>query len=114
VRATKELCRFDLAYFHIIEDRTPDKPRPSESLIAPAMRAPFRGSFILNGGYDATTGAQAVRDGDSDLIAYARWFLANPDLVTRFRLGASLNRPDPATLYSAGAAGYTDYPTLDS
>lgn len=114
VRATAELGRFDLAYLHIIENRTRDKSAPSDSQIAPAMRAHFRGPFILNGGYDAMTGARAVRDGESDLIAYARWFLANPDLVTRFRLGASLNRPDPATFYSAGAAGYTDYPVLDS
>jgi N-ethylmaleimide reductase len=39
-------------------------------------------------------------------------FLANPDLVERFRIGAPLNAPDYSSLYSGGAQGYTDYPTL--
>jgi 2,4-dienoyl-CoA reductase-like NADH-dependent reductase (Old Yellow Enzyme family) len=39
-------------------------------------------------------------------------FLANPDLVERYRTGAPLNAPDFATFYSAGPKGYTDYPAL--
>ncbi|GAA2764537.1 hypothetical protein GCM10010103_35780 [Streptomyces paradoxus] len=48
------------------------------------------------------------------LIALGRPFLANPDLVTRLRLGAPLNEPrDRYFMYVGGAAGYTDYPALD-
>ena len=43
-----------------------------------------------------------------------RPFLANPDLAERWRTGAALNEPDPATFYGGGAEGYTDYPTLTS
>ncbi|MER8162924.1 hypothetical protein [Streptomyces sp. NPDC094472] len=32
------------------------------------------------------------------------------DLVERVRSGGPLNTPDPATFYSGGATGYTDYP----
>jgi N-ethylmaleimide reductase len=39
-------------------------------------------------------------------------FLANPDLPERIKIGAALNQPNPATFYTAGAAGYTDYPAL--
>lgn len=35
-------------------------------------------------------------------------------MVWKIKLGAALNHPDPATFYSQGAAGYTDYPTLSS
>ncbi|MFC9685381.1 alkene reductase, partial [Streptomyces sp. NPDC056948] len=42
-------------------------------------------------------------------------FLANPDLVTRLRLGAPLNEMrDRYFMYVGGAAGYTDYPALDT
>jgi N-ethylmaleimide reductase len=47
-----------------------------------------------------------------DAVAFGSSFLANPDLPERIKLGAALNQPDPATFYSQGAAGYTDYPTL--
>jgi N-ethylmaleimide reductase len=39
-------------------------------------------------------------------------YLANPDLVARFRADAELNRPDPSQFYGRGPEGYTDYPTL--
>ena len=44
-------------------------------------------------------------------MAYGVPFIANPDLVERFREGAPLAKADPATFYSAGEKGYTDYPT---
>lgn len=53
-----------------------------------------------------------VAAGLADAEVVARWALANPDFVARFRRGAPLNAPDPATFYSGGAVGYTDYPTL--
>jgi N-ethylmaleimide reductase len=28
------------------------------------------------------------------------------------KAGAALNKPDPATFYTPGAKGYTDYPAL--
>ena len=78
------------------------------------MRAAFKGPLILNGGYDGQTGASALGRGEADLIAYARLFLANPDLVERFRRGAVLNKPDSTTYYTDDAKGYTDYPPLES
>ncbi|MDI3405137.1 alkene reductase [Streptomyces cavernicola] len=48
----------------------------------------------------------------ADLIAFGRGFLANPDLVARFRTGAPLNEINPEGLYGGGDEGYTDYPAL--
>jgi N-ethylmaleimide reductase len=113
-RAAKELNRFGLSYLHVVEYLSQDPlPTPQER-VAPQMRAAFGGPFILNGGYDARTGAAALKAGEADLLAYGRLFLANPDLVERFRTGAALNEPDTHTFYSSGSKGYTDYPTLPS
>ncbi len=49
---------------------------------------------------------------DDDAVVFARLFVADPDLVDRFSSGAPLNTLDPGTLYTPGAAGYTDYPGL--
>ena len=49
----------------------------------------------------------------ADAIAYGTAFLANPDLVERFRQDAPLNEADPSSFYTAGPEGYTDYPTLE-
>ena len=53
---------------------------------------------------------RALSEGQADLIAFARSFLANPDLVQRMRANAPLTAPDMATFYTPGPRGYTDYP----
>ncbi|MEU4465842.1 alkene reductase [Streptomyces sp. NPDC024017] len=57
--------------------------------------------------------SEALLAAGADLIALGRPFLANPDLVTRLRLGAPLNEVrDRYFMYVGGATGYTDYPAL--
>ena len=43
-----------------------------------------------------------------------RLYIANPDLVNRWRHDAEVNEPDPDTYYGGGAEGYTDSPALAS
>jgi N-ethylmaleimide reductase len=112
--AAKELNRFGLAYLHVVEYLPQEPQTTPQERAAPQMRAAFGGTFILNGGYDARTGAAALKAGEADMLAYGRLFLANPDLVERFRTGAALNEPDTHTFYTSGPKGYTDYPTLPS
>jgi 2,4-dienoyl-CoA reductase-like NADH-dependent reductase (Old Yellow Enzyme family) len=52
----------------------------------------------------------AVAEGHYDLVAFGRWFLANPDLPERLKKGLPLNVYERCTFYGAGTAGYTDYP----
>jgi len=49
--------------------------------------------------------------GKADVIAFGRPILANPDVIERWQTHAALNPPDPATFYTPGPKGYTDYPT---
>ena len=68
--------------------------------------------FITNTGYDKAKGNAVLADGKADLVAYGVPYIANPDLVERFRADASLNTPKPALFYGVGAEGYTDYPFM--
>jgi 2,4-dienoyl-CoA reductase-like NADH-dependent reductase (Old Yellow Enzyme family) len=57
-------------------------------------------------------GTTAVKHGVADLVTYGMSFLANPDLLAKYRSNARLNSPNPATIYAHGALGYTDYPFM--
>ncbi len=63
-------------------------------------------------GYTLETAEEEISSGRADLVSFGTQFLANPDLPERFATGAALNAPNPATFYSGGALGYTDYPAL--
>ena len=78
--------------------------------IAPRIRAAFCGPLVLNSDYRGDTAQAALDDGRSDAITFGRTFLANPDLPARIAKGLPLGQDDPATWYSQGARGYTDYP----
>jgi N-ethylmaleimide reductase len=104
--AASVLRPFGLAYLHVIETR-------GEAFDWRALRSAFGGPYVANGGYDHESAAAAIIAGDADLVSFGAPFIANPDLVNRFRAGAQLNAADRATYYTGGALGYTDYPTLD-
>lgn len=80
--------------------------------IGPQLRQAFGGVYIANEKMTLENGAQLLADGEADAVSYGQLFIANPDLVERFRNGAALNQPDPHTYYHSSADGYTDYPTL--
>jgi N-ethylmaleimide reductase len=65
---------------------------------------------LSTGGYDAKNCFEEVETGDLDAITFARWFIANPDLVEKIRLGLQLTERVVETTYTDGAEGYTDYP----
>ena len=113
VRCAEELSRIGIGYIHLIE---PVGGRlgitEPDALIASLIRAKFDGTLILNGGYDAASGNDAIEQGAADLISFGAPFLANPDLPERFRKNASLNSADSSTYYTGEEKGYTDYPVM--
>ena len=106
-----ELNARGLAYVHLV-DHSPMGAPPVPDSIKAAIRAVFKGALILSGGYDAARAESDLAAGKCDLIAVGRAFLANPDLVARWKSGAAENAPDFSTFYTPGAKGYTDYPAL--
>ena len=109
----KELDRFGLAYLHIIEPRVRGNVVVAEgqyAIAAARLRKIFKGIIIAAGGFEPGTAEEVVEKGDADLVAFGRYFLANPDLPKRIRLGLPLNAYDHNTFYTFDAQGYTDYP----
>jgi len=109
----KQLNRFDLAYLHIIEPRIKGNVLVAEGqghIASARLRKIFTGKIIAAGGFEPDTAEAAVRDGDADLVAFGRYFVSNPDLPERIRLGLPLNAYDRDTFYTFDARGYTDYP----
>lgn len=110
-RAVERLATLDLAFIHVIEGETGGDRAPQPFDYA-AMRAPFKGTWIVNNGYDRTMAIDAVASGKADLVAFGRPFISNPDLPRRLRENAPLNALDGDTLYGGDAKGYIDYPAL--
>jgi len=103
----EQLDRLGVTYLHVV-DPVVDKSKR----LSPALRQKFRRTYIVNGGFDATSAAEVIDSGAADLVAFGVPFLANPDLPQRYRIGAALNAPDPATFYAGEEKGYLDYPVL--
>lgn len=104
------LASTGIQYVHLVDHSAMGAPPVPEELKR-ALRRVWPRTFILAGGFDRATAEVALNEGRGDLIAFARQFLANPDLVTRLERGLPLNAPDFATFYTPGPKGYTDYPT---
>lgn len=107
----ERLNTLGLVYVHLV-DHSPMGAPPVPDSIKQTFRTKFKRTLILSGGYDATRAESDLAAGRADLIAVGRPFLANPDLVTRWRTGAAVNAPNFDTFYTPGPQGYIDYPTL--
>ncbi|KAK9756959.1 hypothetical protein RND81_01G132400 [Saponaria officinalis] len=112
----KSLNNYKILYCHAVEPRMVtigEKKETRHSLLP--MRKAFNGTFIVAGGYDRQDGNRAVSDGYTDLVAYGRLFLANPDLPRRFERNAPLNKYNRETFYILDpVVGYTDYPFYET
>ena len=106
------LNEIGIVYLHLVDHEGLGTPAVPES-IKKMLRDEFNGTFILSGNYDARRADQDIADGKGDLVAFGRPFIANPDLVERFREGAELAIPDQSTFYTPGPEGYLTYPMLE-
>ncbi|MDN6315570.1 MAG: alkene reductase [Halomonas sp.] len=108
----EEFSRRGLAYLHINEPNWAGGDITLNDDFRRGLRERFNGSLMFCGFYDAERAERIIGAGIADAVAIGRPYIANPDLVERFRVGAELNEPDHATFYGGGAEGYTDYPFL--
>lgn len=102
---------YDLAYLHIM--RGDFRGEQLADVVSPATEI-YKGQLMVNMGYTPDEAAEALADHVADLVSFGSAFIANPDLPERVRTHAPLNTPDPATFYSQGPEGYTDYPSLSA
>jgi N-ethylmaleimide reductase len=109
----RELGRLGLAYVHVVEPRVNGNTAIGEGLppvAAGQMKKAFRGNIIAAGGFEPDTAETLLDQGDADLVAFGRHFIANPDLPLRIKRRLPLNPYDRSTFYGGTAHGYTDYP----
>ena len=106
-----ELNQFNLAYLHVIEG---DVGGMAQAFDFVALRKLFKNAYMANLGYDKVRGNAAIASGHADVIAYGVPFIANPDLVERYKINAPLNEANPALFYGGDEKGYTDYPFLNA
>jgi len=97
----KSINSMSLAYLHVI--------RMKAGVDNIALAAEFDGPVILNDSYDLERGNKVLAEGKADAISFGRPYVANADLVKRFREGIELAKPDYNTLYTPGPKGYVDY-----
>jgi len=110
------LNEIPLAYLHVIEPLPGHPSFTSQEEVPPVageLRSIYKGTLMINGGYGKQSGEKALSDGLADLVAFGVPFLANPDLVARYRSNAPLNPPDEETFYGGDEKGYNDYPYLE-
>lgn len=93
-----------LGYCHVMR-----APVPEIDAFA-LVKAEFSGRIIVNDSIALEEANQLIHQGDADAVSFARHYIANPDLVARLKHGLPLAKFDRKTLYTPGAAGYTDYP----
>ncbi|MFT6866003.1 MAG: N-ethylmaleimide reductase [Cyclobacteriaceae bacterium] len=106
----EKLNTYDLAYLHLSEPFNDVSDIPyAETHIAKRYRPIYKGTLMINAGFDQEKGNQVLADGDADLVAFGKPFISNPDLVARFAQGVSLSEWDGSTFYTPGKKGYSDY-----
>lgn len=112
----EQLAPMGLAFVHVIEGETGGSRAPEDAAVPfdyAALRSRFPGAWIVNNGYGREDGMEAVESGRADLVAFGRPFIANPDLVRRYRENAPLNELRSEGMYGGDEKGYIDYPSLD-
>ncbi|KZT21944.1 FMN-linked oxidoreductase [Neolentinus lepideus HHB14362 ss-1] len=114
VKTIKE--RFpDFAYIHTTEarvyadgrqEREPPLPGQSNDFIRDVWTPK---PLVVAGGFTRDLAVEAAAY-DNVLVAFGRYFIANPDLPLRLKKSIPFNEYNRATFYTQGSEGYLDYP----
>lgn len=102
----KQLNTKHLAYLHLSHMGEPVQQKFD---FWKEIRKSYNGTLMLCGDFTKESAEQALQDNGADLIAFGRDFIANPDLVDRFKNNWPLEVRDRTEWYSLGEKGYTDY-----
>jgi len=108
----ERLNDYGLAYLHVTNLGITAPGAAGPYFVPRSLRTLWRGIYMTNHGYDHEAANTAVKTRQADLVAFGVPYIANPDLVARFKAGAPLNAADPTTFYGGAEKGYTDYPAM--
>lgn len=104
----------NLAYLHLVESRVSGSEDYEGSERLDFAYKLWNGPFLVAGGYKLADAQRLVDEEypDKDIVViFGRYFVANPDLVYRFKEGLELSAYERKTFYiNNSAIGYVDYP----
>lgn len=124
----EELNKRNIAFLEVNEGYTitdTEEAAPSNELLKNQLfdgnvgkffKKLFKGVYIANHGYTFETANKAIEDGRADLVSFGSLFIANSDLVKKFKTGEKINELSnvddkskiESYLYRSGPKGYTD------
>ncbi len=109
----EQLNDLGIVYLHLVDHSSMGAPEVPPEL-KKVIRKSFKNTVIISGGYNFERAEADLENGLGDLVAFAKPFINNPDLVDRFRQNQPLSTDlDLNTFYTPGAKGYTDYPVYE-
>ncbi|XXD10110.1 alkene reductase [Klebsiella sp. R445] len=104
----RELSQRKVAFVHIMDQASRGAPAMPEGFLE-KFRAAYTGTLILAGGMTLEKANELLGRGVIDLAAFGAKYIANPDLVERYRHGWPVSEPDHSLYYGGDEHGYTDY-----
>ncbi len=109
-----KLNSYNLAYLHLSEMISIEyrAMHPAKTIV-PHFRGIYKGTLVSCGGHTLVTANDMLQKGHTDLVAFGKPFISNPDLVERFLHNADLAEWDKDTFYHGGSKGYIDYPAME-
>jgi len=111
----KKLNNYNLAYLHIAGPAEDLAGTPVEVLqhnYFSHFRNNYSGRLMVNLGFTNESANAILKEGTADLVSFGQAFIANPDLVERFKYKIPLSEADPDTFYTGEERGYIDYPKV--
>jgi N-ethylmaleimide reductase len=108
----KKLSNYNLAYLHIAGPADDLTGTPLEVLLDnyfSHFRRNYSGRLMANLGFTQETGNAILEEETADLVSFGKPFIANPDLVERFKFNLPLSDSNRETYYAGGETGYADY-----
>jgi len=121
----EQVAKEDLAYVHILDGTTmgfhghgePYKLQELMNIVENVQGKESRKTKIIgNAGYTFKTAETAIENGYGDMIAFGTSFMANPDLVNKYKTGEKLKDNYPHKYWfkpGFGEEGYNVAPKLE-
>jgi len=107
-----KLNNYNLAYLHVMDGLGFGFHNKCKALTTSDFRKVYSGTIISNCGLTKEVAEGMLRSGSTDLAAFGRLYMSNPDLAERFQNNWPVV-PEAEYMtwwHPTGAKGYTDFP----
>ena len=109
--AAKGISDLGAVYLHLSEADFDDAPEIPDSFRV-GLRNIFKNTIIATGRYDLSRANSMLATGLVDMIGFGRLYIANPDLVERFKNDGPYNELRTEGWFGGNEVGFNDYPSL--